>query len=239
MGIVAFVFVPLQFLESFLTRSLAASPFADPDQIPTDDATTAALLAGIFGLVTFLFVLPFLTAAIARATAEVYLGGSPGVGEIYRFALARTGSILLVTFLVSLATLGGFIALIIPGIIFYIRFTFSTSVVVVEGRRGRKAMGRSWRLAKGFFWKILGTVLLAGILTSIVGGVIQLPLAIAADQIGESGWALRAVGGSVASILTRPFVGIVVVLLFFDMRIRKEGFDLALMAQEIAGPQQS
>jgi hypothetical protein len=30
-----------------------------------------------------------------------------------------------------------------------------------------------------------------------------------------------------------PFGTIVTVLLYFDMRIRKEGFDLTLMAQEI------
>ena len=239
MGIVAYVFVPLQFLQSFLTRNLLASPFASPDQFPTQsEADTGLIFTAIFGLVTFLFVLPFLTAAIARATSEVYLGSAPTVGDIYRFALSLTASVLWATFLVFLIVVLGFIAVIIPGIIFAIRYSFTPSIVAIEGKRGTRAMKRSWELAKGFFWKILGTLLLATVLTGIVGAVLQLPLSAIAAQIGPGGWVLNAIGGSAASIITRPFSGIVIVLLYFDMRIRKEGFDLALMAQEIAGPQQ-
>ena len=235
MGIVAFVLVPIQFVQSFLTRSVVpSSPFSQSNQLPTQsDIHSTFLIGSIFTGLAFLFVLPFLTAAIARATSEVYVEGSPKVGDIYRFALSRTASVLWASFLVFLMVGLGFIALVIPGIIFAIRYGFTTTVVAIEGRRGTKAMGRSWRLAQGFFWKILGTTLLATILAGIVGSILQIPLAIVADHAGSSGWVLRAVGGSAAAIVTRPFTGIIVVLLYFDMRIRKEGFDLALMAQEI------
>jgi hypothetical protein len=238
MGIVAYIFVPLQFLQSFLTRDLIASPF-NPDQFPSESQVDSGLIfTAIFGLVTFLFVLPFLTAAIARATSEVYLGNAPTVRDIYRFALSLTAPVLWATFLVFLVTAVGFIALIVPGLIFFVRYSFTPSIVAIEGKRGTRAMKRSWELAKGFFWKILGTIFLAGVLTGIVGGILQLPLSFIAGEIGPGGWILNAIGGSAASIITRPFSGIVIVLLYFDMRIRKEGFDLALMAQEIAGPQQ-
>ena len=237
MGIVAFVFVPLQFLQSFLTREIAVGPFTSTEQVPTDAQLTSGLIITlIFGALTFLFILPFLTAAMARATSEVYLGGSPTVGDIYRFALSRTAAVLWATFLVFLLSGLGFLALVVPGIILFVRYTFTPSVVAIEGARGTKAMRRSWQLSRGFFWKILGTILLAGILTSIVGGILQLPLEFLADRMGDSGWLLRAIGGSAAAIVTRPYAGIVAVLLYFDMRIRKEGFDLALMAQEIARP---
>jgi hypothetical protein len=239
MGIVAFVFVPIQFVESFLTREVAVSPFSSSDRLPTDSQLNSGLLiTAIFGLVIFLFVLPFLTAAIARATSEVYLGSSPTVGDIYRFALSMTPAVLWATFLVFMTTVLGLVAFLIPGFIFFVRFSFTPSIVAIEGRRGTRAMRRSWELSKGFFWKIFGTVFLAGIMTGLVGGILQIPLSVAGAAIGPSGWILNAIGGSAASIVTRPFAGIVIVLVYFDMRIRKEGFDLALMAQEIAGPPQ-
>src|SRR5262249_54397828 len=46
----------------------------------------------------------------------------------------------------------------------------------------------------------------------------------------------RAVFGSVATILTIPFVAAVVAVIYFDLRVRKEGFDLQLMAQRIGAP---
>lgn len=111
---------------------------------------------------------------------------------------------------------------------------------MVEGLRGREAMRRSWRLARGSLGKIFGTLLLTWILMAIVAGIVQLPLNAIAPDTGAGGWILRAIGASAASVITQPFTGIVVVLLYFDMRIRKEGFDLTLMAQEMgdgtAGP---
>jgi hypothetical protein len=42
--------------------------------------------------------------------------------------------------------------------------------------------------------------------------------------------------GAVASVLTIPFVAAVVAVIYFDLRVRKEGFDLQLMAQRIGAP---
>lgn len=231
MGIVAFVVVPLQLLQNYLARDVfTTESFETTTEVGSGELVTLL----IFPVVQLLFVTPFLTAAIARATSEIYLGAQPGVGDVYNFALRRTHSILWVTFLAGIVTVFGFVALIVPGVIFFVRFQFSNAIVIVEGARGTKAMGRSWRLAKGFFWKIFGTVILAGILASIVGAIIQVPLEIAASAIGTNGWLLRAIGTSAGQVITSPFSGMVIVLLYFDMRIRKEGFDLALMAQEMA-----
>src|SRR5205814_10192063 len=115
------------------------------------------------------------------------------------FALRRFLSVLWVSVLTGLAAAGGLALLVIPGILFWVRFSFGTVVVVVEDERGRRAMGRSWRLAKGRFWKIFGTLLLAGILSSLVAGILQLPLTLASYPLGRSGWILRAIGISAAS----------------------------------------
>jgi hypothetical protein len=143
------------------------------------------------------------------------------------------GAILWVTLLSTLAALLGFVLLIIPLFLVFVRLSFVTQVVVIENVRGRKALGRSWRLAKGHFWKIFGTLILAGILSWVVASILQFPLLLAAAPLGSAGWPLRALGGIFGGVITRPFAALVGVLLYFDMRVRKEGLDIALMAREL------
>jgi hypothetical protein len=242
MGIAAFVMVPFSFLQSYLTRSSATNPFTlNPgrlgEQQPVPPGTVDTALVGlVFTLVLFLFIQPFLTAAFAKAASDVYLGGRPTVKEIYAFALSRLFAILLVTVLTALAVLGGFVLLIVPGVILLVRFAFGPVVVVLEDARGTTAMRRSWRLSRGFFWKILGTLLLASLIATVVSGIVSFPLIAGGLALGSKGWALRAVGGAIGSVITRPFASLVGVLLYFDLRIRKEGLDLEIMARELEAP---
>jgi hypothetical protein len=239
MGIAAFILVPVNFLQSFLTRNVATSnPFNLSSRPPTlpENSDYVATISAVFAIGLFLFIQPFLAAAFARAASDVYMGAKPTIGGVYRFALSRTHSILWVTFLSALAVLGGFILLIVPGILFAIRFGFSPVVVAVEGARGTRAMRRSWRLAKGHFWKILGTLFLAGILSNVVAGILTLPFTISGIALGSNGWFLRWIGASIAAVIARPYAAMVGVLLYFDMRVRKEGLDLALMARELERP---
>jgi hypothetical protein len=100
----------------------------------------AGLVAALAGILMYLV----LTGAITRAVAAEVAGEDPGVEQSYRFGFHRLGSVLLVSVLVGLATIAGFILFIIPGIWIGIRLAVSVEALVVEGRRGTQAMGRSW-----------------------------------------------------------------------------------------------
>jgi hypothetical protein len=71
------------------------------------------------------------------------------------------------------------------------------------------------------------------VLTGIANTILGLVPTALSYGLGSWGWLLRAVGSAAASVVTTPFVTIVVVLLYFDQRIRKEGLDLSIMAQEL------
>jgi hypothetical protein len=124
--------------------------------------------------------------------------------------------------------------LIVPGVIVLVRYLFGSTVLVVEGRKGTKALGRSWRLAKGHFWKVFGTYILAGIMAAIVASILRLPGDALFSAVGPAGWPFAAIGLSLAAILTTPFTTLITVLLYFDLRIRKEAFDLEIMAREMS-----
>jgi hypothetical protein len=41
--------------------------------------------------------------------------------------------------------------------------------------------------------------------------------------------------GVASSVITTPFMAAVLVLIYFDLRVRKEGFDLEVLAQGVGG----
>ena len=111
-----------------------------------------------------------LQAAILRAAAQATIGDPVDPQESYRFGFKRLGSVILVSVLVGLAVIGGFILLVIPGLIFLVFLSVSVPVLIVENRRGTDAMSRSWNLVKGHFWHAVGVIIVAGLITGIVGG---------------------------------------------------------------------
>jgi Uncharacterised protein family (UPF0259) len=256
MGIAAVILVPVNFLQSFILRRIRSpfatfsgqpfptftpptqDPFAPPGQatevIDFGPLFTAFLSASLVTIVIGLISSALLTASIARATAETYQGRDPSIGATIGFAASRLHSILWVVLLTTLATIGGSILCIIPGVIFLVRFLFSPSVLIVEGTKGTDALRRAWRLSANHFWKILGVFVLTSILSGIIGLVFQVPFGLFAASMESLGWIVEATGNSIAQILVTPFATIIQVLLYFDMRIRKEGFDIEVMAAELA-----
>jgi hypothetical protein len=84
----------------------------------------------------------------------------------------------------------------------------------------------------------VGITLLAGIITAIVEAVASLPFTFAASYFMANDNLVPAallafIGSAISGALLTPFGVIVQVLLYFDLRIRKEGLDLSLMAQQI------
>ena len=81
MAIVAIALVPITFLQVFITRSLGTS-FSTPSSVP-EDVDTTLIAGGVVALIEFLVVQPFLTAAMAKASADVYLGHPVLVGPTF------------------------------------------------------------------------------------------------------------------------------------------------------------
>ena len=239
LAIVAIVMVPYIFLQAIVV-DITTPDFPDFDVRNPASLESFQQDVGFFGgtlggalltLILAFIITPFVTGAVAKATADIYLGGDPEVGSTYSFALSKLGSLLLVSILYGLAVIGGFILLIIPGIYFAVKFIFSTTTVVVEGRSGTDALKRSGALVKDYFWKVLGTYLLAAILVGIIGGLLGYIIGLGLGFLPD--WLAGAVAQSITQVLTTPFLTMVIVLLYFDLRIRKEAFDLSLMAQEL------
>jgi hypothetical protein len=225
LAIAAVVVVPftlLQYLLGYLVRSQGEVTSNGVTSTSSWAAASAGLVTALAGLLMFLV----LTGAITRAVAAEVAGEDPGVEQSYRFGFHRLGSVLLVSVLVGLVIIGGLILFIIPGIYFAVRLAVSIEALVVEGRRGTQAMGRSWELVGGHWWHAFGTLLVAGLLTGVVNAVITAPFS-------GANWLAQGIAAAVATVVTLPYGVLVGVLLYLDLRARKERLTLETLRTDL------
>ncbi len=138
----------------------------------------------------------------------------------------------------------GILALLPPALVwaayFGIKFLLVEPAVILEQVGAGGALSRSWNLTAGSWWKALGlSFIVVGIMVVIVG-IVTAPAAIAiaaktqaGQPISHSILAINTVLTALVQTLMAPWVSIAWILLYYDMRIRKEGFDLELMAREL------
>ncbi len=241
------IIIPVQVLSTLITLSVAADDEAD-DGFPgsggldsegglatPDDIWVVVAGFGLVGVLTLLAGV-FATAASFRALSEAYLGRAPDWRESYRFALPRLLPLLWVVVLVAVGTVLGVFLLIVGAVILYVWWSVAAPVLLAEDVRGRKALRRSRQLVRGRWWATFGVLvvglILAGIVTAGLGAVSALIVPGESDSAGRI--VADGLAGLIASAITTPLTAAFTVVLYFDLRVRKEGFDLELLADRLS-----
>jgi hypothetical protein len=227
--VVAVVVVPLS-LVSAIFASVIFDPTdldvrtVDVDEIGRSFAANLFVLS-IGGLIAVL-ISAVLQAATLRAAAQATIGDPVDVEASYRYGFRRLWSVILISLLVGLIVAAGFVALFIPGVIFLVFLSASIPALIVEGRRGTDALGRSWGLVSGNFWHALGVIVVALVIVGVASGII--------GSIGGTNWGVRWIFTAIAQIVTAPFAALVSVLLYIDLRARSEALQAETLRQELA-----
>jgi membrane-anchored glycerophosphoryl diester phosphodiesterase (GDPDase) len=119
----------------------------------------------------------------------------------------------------------------------YAKLVLAPVAIVLENKGVVAAVKRSFALSRNRFWRILGTVLLAGVVVAVVSAAISVPFDIAGQVISAgsssatiAGIAVSTIGQAIGRVITAPFVAGVVTLLYTDARIRSEAFDFTLLS---------
>ena len=112
--------------------------------------------------------------------------------------------------------------------------------MLVEGTGGIGALRRSFKLVETRWWATAGRMGMTYILVLVVTTVATLlfiaPTGSFIDDTSFGALILEHAANLVVSLVTTPFVAAVTTLVYFDLRVRKEGFDLALLAERMGGP---
>jgi hypothetical protein len=128
------------------------------------------------------------------------------------------------------------LALLAALVFLSIRWSLSASTIVLEDIGALDSLYRSWELTQGFFWRVFGTSFLATLLALLLTMLPDFFVDVVGDMLGMSEQVLTltsVVVGRLGLVLALPFTMAVRVLIYYDLRIRKEGFDLMLRMQEM------
>jgi hypothetical protein len=229
--------LPVQILSALVTASVAPEQFdLTSDESGVEEGEEAEFLIGQ-GIIALLSAISILlaTAVCFKAVADAYLGVEPDWRRSLRFAVRRLGGLLGVAILGGLLVALATIALVVPGIWLFVMYSVAVPALLLERIGAWSALRRSFRLVRGRWWPTAGALLvgylLIGIIGALVTGVIMVVPSLVAEDNTLVGALGSVVGGTVGSVLTTPYSAAVVTLLYFDLRVRKEGLDLQLIAE--------
>jgi len=239
------VVAPVQVLSALVRASVGAGDtvFNGVDAAGNPSVDTHALPGWLAGMFTAqaLSALAFLiaSAAVLRAVSVAYLGGTPEWRDSLKAATSRLRSLIWLGLLMGGALFLAALALFVPFIWLGVSWSVAFPVLIAEGERGTGALRRAYRLVRGRWWPTFGALLVAFMFQFFLGLVLGIPLALLTaswDSGSTAAIALTSVVSVASSVVTTPFMAAVLVLVYFDLRVRKEGFDLELLSQGVGIP---
>lgn len=207
----------------------------------TPEGGTASLThlipIGIMLVVASIMGLSLMQGALIHAISEQYLRQSINIGRAFRFAWERLAALAGAMILVLFVTTGivvvsiGFTVSISPdvgyvfiaagfcvGLYLMVRWSFILQVALLERLGPLAAISRSSALVKRNWWRVMNMTIIIGIITvgiSIILGTVP------------------TIGPTLGSILSTPIFTIGITLLYYDLRVRKEEYNLDLLAAEL------
>jgi hypothetical protein len=218
----------------------------------------AKLIAAIPMLLVFAVVLVLWMAvvdgAMTLAAGDAYHGREVSAANSLRGAVSKGGTLvvsnilrMLTIFLavavgaVVIAMLGKsngglavllFIVLGICTMLLFARLFATTNAVLFENSGASESLGRSFALSKDSAWRIFGVILLAYIVLFVAQIALGVTLQLLVSAVLRSPVVASALG-NIVGMLLYPFLSIALMVLYFDQRIRKEGYDLDVMSSGI------
>jgi hypothetical protein len=187
---------------------------------------------------------------------EAFRAGLSAAGRLFLAGLAVFFAILamwVVVFIAAgvvafLARGAGAVAFIVIGLAvivaivgtFYLAASWLIApvIVVVEKMGPLAALSRSWRLSEGNRWRIIGIQALLGILNLVlsilIAGIFG-ALDAGGGETGQLGVAtvVENLVNFASTIIWAPVEWIAFTVLYYDLRVRKEAFDLQLAAEAL------
>ncbi|MFC4531614.1 DUF7544 domain-containing protein [Sphaerisporangium dianthi] len=217
-------FILVTVLTGMLTRVLGRAVFGGRITIGEAWRLTRSRLPALFGLALLTGLLAVLPLALAVLLVVLVATAASQV------AIGLTVVALVVAYVAYVLALSA-------------RFSMASATIVLERRGVFDAMRRSWRLVGTGFWRVLGILVLTQLLAAMLGYVLSLPVTVISLVVsfGGQGSVVAAVittilltlGGILGSMVTYPVQAGVNGLLYTDLRMRAEAFDLVLQTAAI------
>jgi hypothetical protein len=163
-------------------------------------------------VVDFVLIIPLVSALQVQAVALIGEGESPRLSEIFR----RCAPIMLTVVAASIITaigVGAGLVLILPGIWLLLRLYVVAQTAAIEGTDWPSTLRRSFTLTRGSSWRILGVLLIVGLINVTLDNV-------AISVANSAGSVARDIVMAVVTLLSQSFSALLGAVLYFDLRAR-------------------
>jgi hypothetical protein len=231
---------------------------SDPFEMFGSQYWTGMAANAILSIISFVLLQGVATAALTRSVADHYLGKPIHFADAYTKIgntwLRLIGALLLaflcilglvvwtiipcIGWFTGIGLLAFFSAVIVPLI---------SPIIVLEKQTALRAIRRAWDLTRRRFWWVVGFVAVLSIFAQIVvtgpSVLITLLFNALSESIAEATsiymtFAIQTISQSLLtlffSLIYTPLQLTCLTLMYFDLRVRTEGFDLTLMASSAA-----
>ncbi|MEX2448475.1 MAG: hypothetical protein WD404_07005 [Solirubrobacterales bacterium] len=178
------------------------------------DVSLGAML--FFDLTNWALVTPLVSALHVHAVSDVRLDREPRIGPVARRGLKVLPVVAAATIAATLGMLIGFLLLIIPGIILFLRWAVVAQAAAIEHEGWLTALRRSGRLSRGNYGHIAAFLILTGAIASAPswGGTVLFGT--------DNGSAITIIVGVALRVVTASFAALASALLYFDLVARSE-----------------
>jgi hypothetical protein len=193
-----------------------------------EGAVGGAILVGLL----YFVLIGAAQAATIFAVSDLYLGRAASVRGSFRRVRGHVLRVLGVLFLTSLVVGVGFILLIIPGIILLCRTGVAVPASMLEDEGPVVSISRSMELTKGYALQMFLIFLLAWVLSIVAAAVFQFPFTLLMGTAAKPHAVSLALvviqdfSSFVSQVLVGPVATIAFSLMYYNLRVRKEAFDL-------------
>jgi len=189
---------------------------------------------GFLSAILLLVLNSIATAATVFVVSEAYLGRTMSTGDALSRAQPFVGRLIVSHILYGLLVVIGMVLLIVPGFIVLVGLALTAPALVLESiPDATTALGRSWALTRGARWKLVGVFVPLVILFMLptMGAFVLVGIVVAVAGGGATiGGVFGAAIVGVLQLVFTPLVNCALTVAYYDQRVRKEGFDLEVLA---------
>jgi hypothetical protein len=209
--------------------AVSARTPADPMAAGTSQSLYTFPLSILAALLQFGAPLP-----VTIAASQLYLGDTYDARAAVRRALERYWSTLAAVIMRAILIFLAALLFVVPAIYVALRYAPVEAVSLLEGDNSTVTISRSWALSRDSAWHIF----LAWLpLIAIYAGLFALVwwVLLSGEQLALLRHASEvAVFETALSACIYPITSVVMVVLYYDLRTRKEGFDVEMMSRAAA-----
>jgi hypothetical protein len=230
--------VPLSIIATILQASTNDAAFDVNATTTTTTSSDGSVIAGslIAALLQGIAV-ALAVAACFRVISSAYLGEDAAAGPSLRYGLSRLLALIVAYIVLSFCIGIASLFLLVPGIFLAVKWCVTFAAIVSERAGPFQAMGRSWALTRGHWWRTFGTLVVLALITLVLyliviaglGGLIA-----ANEDMSKVTYAVLSTALTIILLaVLYPLIAAIITVIYYDLRVRNEGFDLQLLAQGV------